>query len=101
MNDVFKYERRKEKIGVRIRQERRKLPGRVSQEALGERLAQVIPTRDNIKQTTVASWESGRTLPPLDALIAMSEVFGCDIGYLLGTTSAVSEMFRTFANERG
>lgn len=49
MNDVFKYERRKEKIGVRIRQERRKLPGRVSQEALGERLAQVIPTRDNIK----------------------------------------------------
>ena len=84
MNDVFKYERRKEKIGVRIRQERRKLPGRVSQEALGERLAQVIPTRDNIKQTTVASWESGRTLPPLDALIAMSEVFGCDIGYLLG-----------------
>ena len=84
MNDVYKYERRKEKIGVRIRQERRKLPGRVSQEALGERLAQVIPTRDNIKQSTVASWESGRTLPPLDALIAMSEVFGCDIGYLLG-----------------
>lgn len=34
-------------------------------------------------QSTVSGWETGNQLPPLPKLIALSEIFRCDIGYLL------------------
>jgi len=39
-----------------------------------------------VSQPTVSSWESGRKSPPLEQLIAMSELYGVSIDYLLGLT---------------
>lgn len=39
----------------------------------------------NIQQyQTVSSWESGNTLPSLKNLLQLCELYGCELGYLLG-----------------
>lgn len=82
MTDIFVYDRRRATIAANIKRERKDVL-KISQEALAERIATALD-RDNISQSTIASWENGKTIPPLDKLIVLSSIFGCDISYLLG-----------------
>lgn len=50
--------------------------GGLSQEELGEKLG--------VARQSVSKWESGVTVPELDKLIAMSQIFGVSVGSLLG-----------------
>ncbi len=63
-----------EKIGKRIKLERDKKGW--SQKGLGDELGQ----KSGAKQ--VSLYESG-TLPPLDVLLKMCDIFNCELGYLL------------------
>jgi transcriptional regulator with XRE-family HTH domain len=80
--DIFLYDQRKELIGERIKLERK--AAKKTQESLAEEITAMTGSEKDISQSTVASWESGKTIPPLSRLIAMSTIFGCDISYLLG-----------------
>ncbi len=64
-----------EEIGKKIKEERLKLGW--SQENLGSELGQ----KSGAKQ--ISKYESG-TLPPLDVLLKLCEIFNCELGYLLG-----------------
>ncbi len=75
---------RREKIGKRIADERRQKG--LTQEKLAERLSAMLDDGEdckNIAQTTISSWEGGKTLPSLGKFLAMSQIFECDCGYLL------------------
>lgn len=67
-------------LGQRI-QELRKAAG-LTQESLGEALG--------VSRQAVSKWESDGGIPELDALIAMSRLFGVTIGQLLGVEEPVS-----------
>lgn len=36
------------------------------------------------KRETISRWENGKELPTLETLLKMCDIFGCDLGYLLG-----------------
>lgn len=69
-------------IGERITTARRKPfngnPG-YSQGALAVALG-----LDSTSRTTIRKWERGEVLPPLEHLLKMCALFGCELGYLLG-----------------
>ena len=84
MNDIWKYEQGKAQIGKRIKDERNKK--KLSQQELADAISAMLNSDSDCKgigQNTVSNWEKGITLPPLSKLIALSSIFGCDIGYLL------------------
>ena len=88
MNDIFRYKKisRAQQIGKRIKTERRKK--KLSQEKLAEAISSIMAESDpdyykGTEQNTVSNWEKGVSPPPLPKLIALSEIFDCDIGYLL------------------
>ena len=60
--------------GQRIAQKRKEQ--NLSQEALGEQLG--------VSRQSVYKWESDNTLPEVDKLVAMSRLFGVNLGWLLG-----------------
>lgn len=60
-----------------IRLERLKL--RMSQNDLAQRL--------NVNLTTVSSWERGENKPNYEALVALSDMFGCSLDYLAGRSA--------------
>lgn len=75
-NLFLKYEDRKTEIGKRIHDLRKE--NGLTQAELLEKIY--------MSTTSVASlrnWEKGLVVPPLESLVAMASVFGCDIGYLL------------------
>lgn len=37
----------------------------------------------NVKQSTVAMWESGKSLPRIELLIKLADIFGCTIDELV------------------
>ena len=87
MDDIFKYKKieRVQKIGKRIKDERRKK--KLSQQKLADAISSIMvdsdPDYKGTEQNTVSNWEKGVSLPPLSKLIALSEIFDCDLGYLL------------------
>ena len=87
MDDIFKYKKieRVKKIGKRIKDERRKK--KLSQQKLADAISSIMvdsdPDYKGTEQNTVSNWEKGVSLPPLSKLIALSEIFDCDLGYLL------------------
>ena len=88
MNDIFRYKKisRVQQIGKRIKTERRKK--KLSQEKLAEAISSIMAESDpdyykGTEQNTVSNWEKGVSPPPLPRLIVLSEIFDCDIGYLL------------------
>ena len=81
MNDIFVYERPKDRIGARIKMLRKNAG--FTQEQLAIKLDYLERKEKITGQNTISSWESGKTLPPLSRLIALSVVFSCDISYLL------------------
>jgi transcriptional regulator with XRE-family HTH domain len=79
MSDISTYDKRAMEIGRRIRMERQRMG--LSQEELAGTL------KDNmyvsVGQNTISYWESGSRIPPLDRIVSLAQVFGCDVGYLL------------------
>lgn len=76
-SDLFlKYEDRKKEIGRRIL-ELRKEKGLTQ----AELLEQIYMSDKSV--ASLRKWEKGFAIPPLESLVAMASVFGCDIGYLL------------------
>lgn len=68
------------KIGKRIKDER-KLAGYKSQDALCDYIGE--HNYRSIKRQTLAKWENGEEMPPLDVLCTLCELFDCEVGYLL------------------
>ena len=62
------------KIGNRLRTERKKA-GFKNMESLGEHIG--------ASRQTIAKWESGKELPPLEVLCTMCDLYKCELGYLL------------------
>lgn len=83
MTDIFVYERRRDIIAERIKRERKEVLN-ITQDELAERITTALNLEKDMSQSTVASWENGKTIPPLDKLIVLSSIFNCDISYLLG-----------------
>ena len=61
------------KLAEKIYQERRKLG--LSQEQFAEQM--------DISRQAVSKWESGQSMPDLDKIVAMSQIFGVTTDYLL------------------
>lgn len=69
------------KLAEKIYQERRKLG--LSQEQFAERM--------DISRQAVSKWESGQSMPDLDKIVAMSQIFGVSTDYLLKEEEGASE----------
>ena len=85
MNDTSKWrycqlEERRAKIADNLKSERKKMG--ISQIELANRLSALLG--NEVAQNTISSWEQGKTIPPVDRLLALSHIFRCDCGYLLG-----------------
>lgn len=71
---IYNYERNKDKkIPVRIRQER-EISG-LTQDLLAEKIG--------LSRQTLINYESGKSPVPIDVILKMCEVFGCEAEYLL------------------
>lgn len=82
---------RKEAFGKRVAKERKKVG--LTQSKLAERLGNEIG-REPPKQSTISMWETGDSFPEsIETIFALSRIFGCDCGYLLGDYDE-----RTFAS---
>ena len=73
---MIDYESRKVETGKRIKYERDKAG--LSKKEL---LVKIYMSESSHK--TLSSWENGKSLPDLNSLARMADLFGCDIGYLL------------------
>ena len=71
MNNIYNFK----SIGEKIRKERKELG--MNQEQLASALN--ISSRQ-----TIAKWEKGSTIPQLEDMLNMCNLFGCELGYLLG-----------------
>lgn len=65
-----------ERIGQRIKAERTRDKNRSMTQV---QLALKVHTTQN----TISNWETGTVMPPMDQLINLAKVFGCDVAYLL------------------
>ena len=76
-------------LGNRIQQCRKALD--LSQEELGQKLL--------VSRQTVSLWEKDQTLPSIDNLTRLKEIFGISVDELLGVETAVpadhSSVYRT------
>ena len=63
-----------EKIGKTIFSERTKLG--LTQKELGKRM--------NIVGKQISNYEKGKTIPPIDVMMKLCDIFNCELGYLLG-----------------
>lgn len=70
----------KEKIGERIRDCRRKMPGKQRKRKSQDELAEDLGYQD---RATVNRWEKGEVLPSLDIMLKMCGLFKCELGHLL------------------
>ena len=80
LDKVKTYDDRRNRIGSRIKMLRNKAGW--TQTRLGNELGELL-YGDKVKQSMISSWEKGDTLPTLKNLLALSQLFNCDIGYLL------------------
>lgn len=83
MTDIFAYEKRCAAIGQRLKELRKERS--MTQKQLAGLISDLVPTdkEKGFGQSTISGWEKGNQLPPLPKLIALSEIFACDISYLL------------------
>ena len=71
-----------DKTPARICEQRRRMNW--TQAKLAEEISRVENDGKQIKDRTVADWEKGKTTPPLQRIQIMSELFDCDVAYLIG-----------------
>lgn len=76
-------------IGRFIAQQRKEL--HLTQEQLGEKIG--------VTGKTVSRWETGVYLPPADALLALSELFGVSINEILSGRKLSSAEYKAAAEE--
>ena len=69
------------KLAEKIYQERRKLG--LSQEQFAEQM--------DISRQAVSKWESGQSMPDLDKVVVMSQIFGVSTDYLLKEEETIPE----------
>ena len=85
MADIHVYDNRtrSERIGERIKALRKEK--KLTQKQLAGFITDIVPTDKDkgFGQSTISGWERGEQLPPLPKLIALAEIFQCDISYLL------------------
>lgn len=67
-------------IGERIKEGRKNCRTTEGKRLTQEGLANML----HYKRETVNAWENGKTLPPLDVLFKLCDIFKCELGYLLG-----------------
>lgn len=48
---------------------------------------QELAEKSGISRSNINTWESGKSLPLPDGLIALADAFGCSVDYLLGRES--------------
>lgn len=74
---------RAKQIGKRIKALRKE--NHLTQDQLAAQIDIIVPpvNEKGLRQSTISGWEKGSQLPPLQKLIALSEIFQCDIAYLL------------------
>lgn len=77
MND--NYERNIE-LGKRLGRERKKEG--LTQAGLADKIE--AETGKRPEQNTISNWENGKSFPGIDTIFALSRIFACDCGYLLG-----------------
>ena len=68
------------KIGKRLKEERKKA-GFKSHDSLSDYIGE--HNYRQFKRQTIAKWENGEELPPLDVLCTLCVPFNCELGYLL------------------
>ena len=78
-NSHISFEARYDELRARLSKERKK--AKLTQEMLAEKLNELGYGKD---QSAISDWENGKRQIPLDAVFALSCIFGCDCGYLLG-----------------
>lgn len=44
----------------------------------------------HISRGSIAMWETGKNIPPADMLQQLAELFGCSVGYLMGTENEIN-----------
>lgn len=66
-------------VGNNIRKERVRLG--LSQKQLGEEIY--------VSGKQISNYENGKTAPPFDKLLDLCDIFGCELGYLLGESAYV------------
>lgn len=84
-------------IGERIRNNRIEL--KMTQEQFSEAIATKIG--HPLKRQTVAGWENGSPVKKLEQLVAMCELFQCDMSYLLCECSTKRAASQTVASTLG
>lgn len=88
------YDERKKRIGAHIEQQR-KAHNMTQAELL--QAAFLSPT----STASLRRWEKGESLPDLDTLTRMAEIFDCDIGYLLADYEEEHRVTADVAEETG
>lgn len=81
MNDYLPYTTRRAGFGELLAKERKKAG--LTQAGLADRIEEEIGNRP--EQNTISNWEQGKAFPgSIETVFALSRIFGCDCGYLLG-----------------
>lgn len=48
----------------------------------------------HISRGSIAMWETGKNIPPADMLEQLAQLFGCSVGYLMGTEEEINAQRR-------
>lgn len=81
MTDYSFYATRRTEFGKLLAKERKKAG--LTQGGLADKIEAEIGNRP--EQNTVSNWEQGKSFPnSIETVFALSRIFGCDCGYLLG-----------------
>lgn len=89
----------KVEIGERIRKNRKAL-GYKKQDDFIEALQKIYPKAPK-DRGTIGSWENGDNLPDLDTMLAICELFDCDLSYLVGDIEAKTRDKQFIIDETG
>lgn len=85
MANISRYSDRKKRIGNRIKAERGRLE--INQAELAAKVSTILNRgkveTEAVSQGTISNWEAGKIMPPIEKLVCLAEIFGCDISYLL------------------
>lgn len=85
-----------EEIGNKIKECRKTLkPKDRSQDALGKKIG--------VSGKQISNYEKGKLIPPIDILLKLCDVFGCELGYLLGEEqySQGTQLYTAMSKEIG
>lgn len=77
---IDKYKSRLTEIGERIASLREEKMW--TQHKMAEKIGEILGNGE-FHQGTISTWEKGKALPTVKYLLALSELFSCDIGYIL------------------